>query len=353
MTPYFTVFNAGQNRDYSAILLELYLTDESKEKSDSVSFRLSDVGGVIALPKKGEMIQVSIGQDGQAVKQGQYVVDDVDIEGPPDSITVSGSACPFQNASSWIAMQTRRTRSWDNITLGTLVQGIAAEHGLQAACDPALASIAITHLDQTRESNMNLLTRQARLYAGVFKPVNGTLAISAFGTGNTVAGAAMPVVNIARAPGMKSQCKISKKLDFDDARASYVDVANGKTTTVNAAGQTVTDASVGTTKVHHDNHTQPDAMRALSVAKSKLRSFKSGSCTLHLDLPGATWAVTAEQQVNLTGWRPEVSGLWITKRVEIRLDRQSGLRTIIECETPGDGSQEREQVISDPDESGS
>jgi hypothetical protein len=347
VTPYFQIQTVGTGangtngpwQDYSGIMLDLMVTDESKEHSDQFEVKLSDAGNHIILPQRGQQVLIQIGQDGKALKSAMYVIDEVDIEGPPDVIQIRGSACPFANAQTLTAMQTRRSRSWDNITLGSLVQGMAAEHGLTAAVDSSLSETQVDHVDQTDESNMNFLVRMARRYGAVFKPVKGALALAAIGGGMGLgSGAALPVVPITRGPGMKWRCAISKRADFDGVQTSATDVPGGGST----------DASAGSTgtgsKVFRDATKHPSLDVAQRAAKSKLRFFKMGSCALELNLPGCL-AVSAEQKLQLTGWRPEVSGAWVAKKITVTLSKNAGLRTLIECETPGDGSEPREQVL--------
>ncbi len=78
---------------------------------------------------------------------------------------------------------------------------------------------------------------------------------------------------------------------------------------------------------------QPDEGSAKAAAEAALKDHNRGSRTVSLDLPGL-WPVTAEQRVTLAGFRAEMNGPWIAKRVEITLSKQGGLRTRLDLEDP-------------------
>jgi phage protein D len=60
--------------------------------------------------------------------------------GPPNTITIRGKAADMR-----ASIKAPKTRSWDSLTLGALVQTIAGEHGLTATISEQLALIAIEH----------------------------------------------------------------------------------------------------------------------------------------------------------------------------------------------------------------
>lgn len=196
MKPTFQITAGGNDitGDVSSRLVMLDIVDTVDETSDSMTITLEDAAGTLALPKSGARIEIAIGYDGANQRVGAFVVDDVSIEGPPDTIIVSGSSTPFvedRNGGGSASFTSRKSRSWDGKTLGEIVQTIAGECGLQPVVDKALESIAIPHIDQVGESDANILIRLARRYGGVLKPADGRLVLASEAGGVTTSGQAL------------------------------------------------------------------------------------------------------------------------------------------------------------------
>jgi len=125
------------------------------------------------------------------ISLGRFIADEIEIRSPPATLMVSANAAdmvgPFRSS---------KTRSWDETTLGQLVDAIASEHRYQAKIEPELAAIAIHHLDQTEESDMALLTRLATKHDAVAKPEASFLAIDKLGSIKTITGLVMPTINL-------------------------------------------------------------------------------------------------------------------------------------------------------------
>ena len=342
MKPCFKIENrkTDYTASYTGILIELSITDESgTENSDSFSLKISDIGNSINLPKKGERITASIGADGALYPDPawSFIIDEINLSGPPDVIEITGKAAPFDNAQGQKAIQSQKSRSWDDVTIGALVQEIATDHGLTAAVSNDLAQVKISHLDQTDESDNNLLTRLARTYGAVYKPTCNRLVFTSGNDGKAISGKSMGVIAVARGPGMKFHAKFSKRAEFATVKASYHDPEWAQTIDV-TAGMSEEGAAIQKSKVYRDSSLRPDKATAEAAAKSKLKSLKRGSQMVDLDLPGL-YKVTAEQRVSLTGFRAEMCGEWVAKKVEFNLSKSSGLRTKLSLETPGDGSE--------------
>ena len=365
MRPRFTITNSKGNsitENFSRHLISLSMTDRSDEEADSITLVLDDIGGNLRLPTKGEKISASVSMDDGPEKTGTYIIDQVDISGPPDIITLTGKAAAFTDAAGWSAMQTRRSRSWDDITLGDLVSGIAGEHGVKAAVSPDLTGVAIPHLDQTSESNLNLLSRLARQYGAIFKPINGTLVFARGNEGLTASGKQMPVVTIQRGPGMRFSACLSKRIEVGKVEASYHDNKTAMTKKAEAVlpvemddatrefyeqigggqgGQDETQqGGEADEKTIQDQNLYPDEETATAAAQSRLDSIDRASKTVSLNLPGL-WSLTAEQRVALAGFRAEMNGEWVVKVAEVTLSKGEGLRTRLELESPGATSKAR------------
>ena len=139
-------------------LISLTLTDESGYESDTATLRLDDRGSAIALPRKGATLEVFLGyRDEGLALIGLYIVDDVGLAGPPDSMTVRGHAVDVL-----AGLKAHKTRHWPLTTIRQIVGEIASEHGLAPRVSSGLGAIRIPHIDQTEESDILRAGRPTR-----------------------------------------------------------------------------------------------------------------------------------------------------------------------------------------------
>ena len=127
-------------------LIKLKVSDRAGMSSDTAEIELDD-RGVIAMPRKGAKLDVSIGYMEQGlVRMGAYVVDEIELSGPPDRMLIRAKAADMRQQ-----LKARRTRSWHDTTIGAMVATIAAKHGLTPRVGEFLAPISIPHMDQAEE----------------------------------------------------------------------------------------------------------------------------------------------------------------------------------------------------------
>lgn len=116
-------------------LSSLSVTDEAGVQSDTVDIRLDNRGLVVKTPSKGVNLKVWLGFEATGlVYQGAYVVDETEVGGQPDTLSIKGKSADMTSE-----IKARKTRSWDDTTLGAIVAAIAGEHGLTPAISPDLA----------------------------------------------------------------------------------------------------------------------------------------------------------------------------------------------------------------------
>lgn len=344
MTPTFAIASSGSDLTalYMSRLISLTVTDQSTEQADSLTVELSNRDGKLALPSEGEILSVSIGYVGRLRKMGEFVVDSVSLQGPPDTVTLSGKAAPFAAAAGFKPFQTRKTRSWDKVTLGNLVRTIAGEAGLSAAVSPEFDGWLLQHLDQTNESDMNLLTRLARDWRAVMKPTFGKLVFVKRGEAKSVSGLAVGGVTIDRADCSSYSASIALRTKFAKVRTRFHDPEKGKAFRVTAAESG--DASVeeitpdledndGETAVYEHPLDYPDQMGAEQAAKSILDQTQRGSESISVTLPGRP-DIIAEGNVTLTGFHSRMNGEWCIKTVSHQFSK-SGFMTTVQGEAPG------------------
>ncbi|MBF0304201.1 MAG: phage late control D family protein [Alphaproteobacteria bacterium] len=326
MRPIFTVLADG--RDVTAAiadrLVSLTVTDEAGWQSDTVDILLDDRDGALAVPATGAELTVSIGYAATgAMALGTYRVDEVEMSGPEMQMRIRAKASDSQDRAAPGKLKGTQSRSWHDTTIGAIVEGIAAEHGLEPVVGGELAGVTVPHLDQNEESDINLLLRLARDNGAVAKVANGKLLFAARGEAKTASGKAMPA--IALAPG-----------DVDTWRVTMAERGAAKTVVAqwqDESGAKLTAEKAGAgDPVHTIRHTYPSADQARRAASAKLDQYQRGKSTLELSLSGRP-DLAAECALTLSGFRAGVDGAWVTTKVEHKLE-DGGYTCSVSAEVP-------------------
>ena len=277
-------------------LISLRLHDEAGSKSDTLEIELADDG--IAIPPTGAKLRCWIGYDGSASDMGLFIVDEIEVSGPPDRMVIRGKAAPLDIVGH---MQTQKSRSWDDGTLlGDLVKRIAADHGLIPKISDALAAIVLPHIDQTKESDINLVTRIAREYDAVAKPAGGYLVVVGRGTSN--------ISGITISPDMISgwSVTINKRDPSGTVIATWYDVSTATTAEISAGS----GEPIKRIKNHY-----PSQAAASAAVKAAYKRGNRASKSLSLSLPGDTRFI-AEGKLLLVGFKEVVDGEWLISSVD-------------------------------------
>lgn len=137
-----------------------------------------------------------------------------------------------------------------------------------------------------------------------------------------------PTVVIARGPGMRFNAIFSKRTNFNCAKVPCHDLDTGEW------GDFTEGLDDESAKLYRSGHLVATPKKAKALAWSKLQELRRGSQIVSLDLPGM-FHVAAEQKISLSGFREEMNQIWIAKKIVFTLSKGGGLRTKIDCETPG------------------
>lgn len=308
-------------------LVSLRVNDAAGVDSDTVEFTLSDHLPFqrLRIPPTGAEIRVALGYQFAAKDMGLFIADSVEASGPPHQLRVRGTASVHgQTTGGKSALTEQKTRSWDaGTTISTLIATIAGEHGLEPGVSQSLGNVALPHVDQIDESDINLLTRIARDYDAIAKPGGGRLVMAKRGESATISGEPMPAISLTESQVTTWTWRRSLRAAAGQVVATYRDQS--------AAADIEVTAGDGT-PVRRLRQRYPDQESAQAAANAEYqRSLRAGT-QLSITLPGNPDLI-AEGRVALTGFRPGVDGEWLVTRVVHSIDA-GGYRCAVTAETP-------------------
>jgi phage protein D len=212
---------------------------------------------------------------------------------------------------------------------------MAKEHGMEALVSSDLSAVKLPHIDQSEESDMNLLLRLAKKYDAIAKPAGGKLIFTKRGAATNVSGAALPKIAITA-----DQCgAFEMKRSTRESAGTVVAYYHAKRTAKRHEVTAGTGEPVKRLKQYF-----PTQEMALAAAKAELAKRARGAFRLSINVPG-DGRITAECLIDLSGFRADVNGEWLVKRVRHTLSKGAAYRCIIECELPNSDS-DVEDVMS-------
>ena len=335
MTPTYEILT-GQADVTAAIrgrLISLTLTDEAGYQSDSLEIRLDDRDGKITLPRRGVTLDVGLGylppQGGLRKKDkeiglrpmGLFTVDEVEVQGPPATLTVRARSADLREE-----LKGQKTRSWTDTTLRQIVAAIAVDHRLDLRMPPPPPAIHLPHLDQSNESDLNLLTRLARRWDYIFKLSGKRLVFVPAGQGLAASGEPVSRVTIQREQVRDYRAVLADRGRYRSVVAYWQDQDGGKRKSERVGEGEPTFVL---------RHTYPDAEQARSAARSRLNQFVRGRSSVSVTLANGDPTLRAQSRVTLIGFRSGVDGEWLATRVQHQLT-SSGCSTSLKAESPSD-----------------
>jgi len=299
--------------------ISLSINDSVDTESDSMSLVLDDRDGLLETPITGTKFEVWMGYKNKKLSyRGKFVYDFVDFGLVPRTMTIKAHATNFKDE-----IKAPRSRSWDEVTLGDIVNTIAADHNYEAFIHPDLESESIVHIDQTSESDLHLLTRLKKDYGATFKIAGGYLLfMPRAGKVSAKTQAALPVITLR--PGDISTGGVTRndRSKYGAVMVKYYDFKEAKTLNV-LAGEG--------TPVYEVKGTKATKAEAEAAAKAKYKRLQRTSGDLNFTLPGRGDLV-AESSVLMKEWRDGVDGEWSTLDVSHVID-DKGYRCTVDAES--------------------
>ena len=316
-----------------ARLMSLQLTECRGDEADRLDLVLSDHDGALEIPAKGAELQLSIGWAAEGlVDKGTFIVDEAEHAGTPDTITVRARSAELTKA-----LRTRAEHSYHATTLGAILQAIAGRQQLQARIDAGLAARAIAHVDQTNESDVNFVSRLARLHDAVATVKRGRLLFLPIVGTKTSTGQAIPSMRLTRADGDRHRYHTSDRDAYSGVRAYWHDPKRAKRRGV-LVGQS------GNAKRLRDSFANEADARAAAIAE--WRRIQRGAATFELTLALGVPVLAPQTPVRVSGFKPQIDETeWLSIRVTHCVD-DAGYTTKVELDS-GDVSRSENIDVED------
>ncbi|VVN45006.1 phage late control D family protein [Pseudomonas fluorescens] len=321
MTPVFRLVADGS--DITGLindrLLLLRTSDKPGMESDEFELRIDDRDSAVTLPARGASIEIYLGYAGSTLtREGRYIVDDIELSGPPDTLVIRGKASDMRGSG-----KTTRSGSWEGVSLATIVNTIARRNGWEPACT---VGTLVPRADQLGESDFNFITRLARQHDCTAKVADGKLIVMPRQGGVTASGKAIGVVTITKADVSRYSFRLGDRSAHKAVKAKYQDKTTGQLAVVSLSND---DAPDGLPPVHTDRHIHPNKTAAEQAAKARLAAFNRSTAGVRLEMPGRS-DLFAERVINAQGFKDGLDGEYLVDSRE-QVFTQSGWSTTIEC----------------------
>lgn len=219
-TPDFMIRVNSENvtANISPRLISLTMTDNRGFEADQLDIELDDADGQLAMPVRGAVISLFLGWKGQPLTgKGDFTVDEVEHHGAPDTMTIRARSADFRGT-----LNSRREVSYHDTTLGAVIRQVVERNKLQPMIAEAFASVPVTHIDQTQETDAAFLTRIATLNGAVAAIKAGRLLFIKPGGGVTAAGKPIPQMTITRQDGDRHSFSIADRGAYTGVTASWL-----------------------------------------------------------------------------------------------------------------------------------
>jgi len=299
-------------------LLSIKVTDKTGYESDLCEIILADdPKQPITLPPKGAVLDVYLGYDADLIKMGVFIVDEIELEGPPERMTIRARASiQTESKDGKTSIMSQKTRSWaKETTIDDVVKKIANEHGLASKVSDSLKALKLPHLDQSDESDINFLLRVAKRYDVICKAAGGKLLFLKRGESSLAS------VSLSRWDLSSWRMTQSSKDSAGTVIAYWNERKNAKRHEV----------KVGEGEpVRRLKHGYADAKSAQVAAQSALDTARRGEETLSLTLPGNP-VLSAEMPLEISEVREGINGNWIIEQVTHTIDKSLGYSCGVEA----------------------
>lgn len=280
--------------------------DEPGITSDRVTIDLDNRDERFKFPDSWPVLRVWIGTADRLVYKGAYQVSEIEQQLDNDTLSLHGTA--LENESD---IKSPRSQTYDDMSLENLVNVIANRNGLSPVVSEALAAIKLGHIDQHKESDINLINRIGKQYGATAKPIDAKLLVTPTATGKTASGKEMPIITISDPKNTLGRITRTRKDNYQTVSASYrtADMAEAEDVTASTADE---DGGGKTFEIDKEYSTKLEAQDA---AKAKLKALNRGTLKLNITLPLKP-ELSPEYRVQLVNHKASANGIWVVSSAD-------------------------------------
>lgn len=321
-------------------LLSLSVTDNRGFEADLLDLMLDDADGLLEIPPRGAKLTIKMGWAGEDLTDlGEFIADEIEHSGTPDVLTLRAKSADLRGG-----LAEKKETSWHGKTIGQIVAAVAKEHDLTPKVATSLASIVIGHIDQTNESDANLLSRIAHEHDAICTVKKGMLLFCAIGEAESVTGVKFPTVTLERESGDSHRFVVAERDTYTGVKAYYqdakgahkgeviVDKKSATSTEKNATQQRSKKITASVESVKTLRHTYASKSNAERAAKAEWQRIQRGYAQFSLKLAHGRPDIFCELPVTVSGYKPEIdSESWIVTKATHTLN-DAGLVSMLELE---------------------
>ncbi len=316
-------------REISGNVEDFTYTDPAGGASDSISIKMDDRDGKWIdawMPEKGDMITAAFlvedwqrEGDSRNLFAGEFTVDEIGISGDPVSVSIGAVSKPADDAFS----ATKRSQTWENVTLREIAQTIAARYHLALVYDGE--DISIQTKEQDREADGAFLKSLCESYGLLLKVYRRKLVLY-----DRERYKKKPAVLTLNRLGDVQEWSFERSLDgsYTGGKITYTDPMTEKDVVYTTGIQT---------RPLELNEKVDNAADAERILKAKLANANHGVEKISFRLMGEPRIVSG-QVISLEGFGRKISGGYFVDTAEHSVSRGGGYTTRISASRIDTGS---------------
>lgn len=292
-------------------LVSMHITDESGTIEDVAEICIDYRDDNIKVPKE---LKIALGyRETGVLPIGVYTVNEITVQSPPQILTIKAHATNLM-----ISLKEKVSRAWHQITLSDLVKEIANKHGYGYKVAEEFKDILIPHIDQTEESDINLLTRIAIEREAMAKLAGGYILFIPKGAAKSATGKALGTTTIRPQDTINWKVHFTVRDKYNSVIAKWQSYEKGEQIS----------ETVGSSEPSYAIQTiYPNAESAISAAKARFKQLQRNNETLEITIPGNP-ELCAEAKLNLVGFNQDIDDEWVIDRAEHTLNSSGYLTTL-------------------------
>lgn len=174
LTPIFELFYEQKNitKDVSLYVTSIEYVDTEHGESDELQICFEDSEKLWQdawIPSKGDCLRAYIGYEAEKLLNcGEFEIDELEYESPPDSIIVKGLATGIKKP-----LRQKNSVGYENKTLKQIAKEISDKHGYTLVGE--IADVRVDRITQNKERDLTFLTKLAEQYGYIFKIAENNL----------------------------------------------------------------------------------------------------------------------------------------------------------------------------------